>query len=619
MGLKKTQAGKLLYAAKDDGAGGTVRHLIDGVPDHFGPNPYFWGPNSYDRFGGGGMNMVVQVAVGWYHTLILCADGTVWAAGRNNSGQLGLGDFIDRSTYTQIPTLGNVSAVLAAESQSACLIGTDLYTWGYNYHYSLGPHASGHATLGQIPSPTFLFGGVTSAALHGEGGAAVIGGRIKVWGWYRRPWGTGYGGREPDWVPGAVGVSQVGASFTSVLALESGSAVLYTRGFESGMKFVGKYRIELDRGAGQLVQISGHRGNFPNGAPISGGFGLAANGQVFDLRTIYYSYGSFPSWYPNWSTAPGAAVSLQGLGWIDHEGRFSGEVGDVGLVGELSETYGRNILQAEDESVPSDVFAYGLGVVRENCSPIYWRWTARPNCAADDWIIERYGSPSASTAGWPDPDTGWEAVPDEDDLYRAVTSASQAPTGPDGSLLPPAPICYVTWQAEWICESGWQVSQTGFADTGTVSGWTVTADPAVYECVTTSTTAPAPPADLTCYYHWTASAWNCSTGWTLTLTGTTYSGTVTAGWVDQGDGTHDMVTTTPGEPAPPDPAGTCYYYWWTYNSLCWGGPDEWDGPYLDFVDSFGTLSDWSCDGFGWCQCVTDSDTPPDLPTHTPAC
>ena len=43
--------------------------------------------------------------MGWSnHSLILKNDGTLWSCGANNVGQLGLGDNIDRNTFTEIIT-----------------------------------------------------------------------------------------------------------------------------------------------------------------------------------------------------------------------------------------------------------------------------------------------------------------------------------------------------------------------------------------------------------------------------------------------------------------------------------------------------------------------------------
>ena len=39
-----------------------------------------------------------------YHSLILKNDGTLWSAGYNNGGQLGLGNTTNRKTFTQIAT-----------------------------------------------------------------------------------------------------------------------------------------------------------------------------------------------------------------------------------------------------------------------------------------------------------------------------------------------------------------------------------------------------------------------------------------------------------------------------------------------------------------------------------
>ena len=47
---------------------------------------------------------IKSVCCGYYHTFILENDGTLWCCGRNNYGQLGLGDTTNRTTFTQVTT-----------------------------------------------------------------------------------------------------------------------------------------------------------------------------------------------------------------------------------------------------------------------------------------------------------------------------------------------------------------------------------------------------------------------------------------------------------------------------------------------------------------------------------
>ena len=75
------------------------------------------GDNSYGRLGLGDFNNrttftqitanaddIKSVYCGWNHTLILKNDGTLWGCGQNNYGQLGLGDATNRNVFTQITT-----------------------------------------------------------------------------------------------------------------------------------------------------------------------------------------------------------------------------------------------------------------------------------------------------------------------------------------------------------------------------------------------------------------------------------------------------------------------------------------------------------------------------------
>ena len=54
-----------------------------------------------------------SVAAGWAHTVAVKADGTLWAWGWNSAGQLGLGDNLDRDTPTQVGTDTDWASVTA--------------------------------------------------------------------------------------------------------------------------------------------------------------------------------------------------------------------------------------------------------------------------------------------------------------------------------------------------------------------------------------------------------------------------------------------------------------------------------------------------------------------------
>ena len=82
---------------------------------------------------------VAQIATGDLHTLLLKADGTVWAWGCNNAGQLGDGTTIDKTAPVQVNGLTGVKAI-AAESWHSLALKADgtVWAWGYNGHGQLG-------------------------------------------------------------------------------------------------------------------------------------------------------------------------------------------------------------------------------------------------------------------------------------------------------------------------------------------------------------------------------------------------------------------------------------------------------------------------------------------------
>jgi alpha-tubulin suppressor-like RCC1 family protein len=130
--------------------------------------------------------------------------GGVWATGRNAYGQLGVGDTIDKSSFTAISGLSNVSSLTmsnqyanAGTSVAALLADGTIRTWGRGTEGALGTGSNSNAstpqTLSGVSGLTFskiqLFGDTNS------GGANLValttGGVIYVCGYQGRIYGDG--------------------------------------------------------------------------------------------------------------------------------------------------------------------------------------------------------------------------------------------------------------------------------------------------------------------------------------------------------------------------------------------------------------------------------------------
>ena len=73
---------------------------------------------------------IKQVYCGENYTFILKNDGTLWSCGCNDYGQLGLGDAINRTTFTQITTnTDDIKSVYCGESY-VLILKNDNTLWG---------------------------------------------------------------------------------------------------------------------------------------------------------------------------------------------------------------------------------------------------------------------------------------------------------------------------------------------------------------------------------------------------------------------------------------------------------------------------------------------------------
>jgi alpha-tubulin suppressor-like RCC1 family protein len=91
------------------------------------------------RLNGSVLGNIVQVGAGANHSLALRSDGTLWAWGRNNFGQLGDGTFSARHRAGQVIGLSGVEQVAGGRQNSiAVTTGGEVYTWGENVYGQLG-------------------------------------------------------------------------------------------------------------------------------------------------------------------------------------------------------------------------------------------------------------------------------------------------------------------------------------------------------------------------------------------------------------------------------------------------------------------------------------------------
>ncbi len=138
------------------------------------PSRAYWGAINLD----GTWN---AVAAGTGHTLVLRADGSVWAWGENGKGQLGIGTTNDAHTpYTT--QISNVVAIAAGGSHSLALKndGT-VWAWGANDGGQLGNGTNAGAASPVQVKGFFLVRAIAIAA--GENHSLAVDGNGEVWAW----------------------------------------------------------------------------------------------------------------------------------------------------------------------------------------------------------------------------------------------------------------------------------------------------------------------------------------------------------------------------------------------------------------------------------------------------
>jgi alpha-tubulin suppressor-like RCC1 family protein len=171
---------------------------------------------------------LISIMAGSNHSLALQSNGTVWAWGWNNMGQLGNGTTNDRNTPVQVSGLNGITAISAgiyAHSIALKSNGT-VWAWGYNNNGELG---NGSNNSSSTPTQASGLTDVIAIDAGGEHNLALKSNGT-VW-----AWGNNLNGQlgnnsttasyVPIQVPNLVGVVAIAAGSSHNLALKSDGTV----------------------------------------------------------------------------------------------------------------------------------------------------------------------------------------------------------------------------------------------------------------------------------------------------------------------------------------------------------------------------------------------------------
>ncbi len=217
-----------------------------------------WGYNNYGQLGNGttdnssiavkvsGLSNVTALEAGAGFSLALQDDGTVWGWGQNSSGQLGDGTTFNQYTPVQVTGLQNITAIAAGDEHSLALKSDgSVWAWGANPFGQLGTGTAGWGTSMSIPvqvtdpsDPAGYLSGVTAIA-GGDDFSIALKSDGSVWTWGANNWnqlgdGTVENRHTPIQVSGLTNIIAIGAGNGHCLAAKSDGTVWAWGGNWSG-------------------------------------------------------------------------------------------------------------------------------------------------------------------------------------------------------------------------------------------------------------------------------------------------------------------------------------------------------------------------------------------------
>jgi alpha-tubulin suppressor-like RCC1 family protein len=245
----------------------------------------------------------VEIAMMGSTAYALLTDGSVWAWGENNKGQLGNGTYtttgnMGSATPVQVTGLPGAATHIYSGYDHACaLVGTDAWCWGDNGKGELGNGLvttgtqMGIAAAAKVPG----LGTVTAMALGLENTCAMSSGTLECWGDnYEGDLGTGSFSPGQSATPVTV---NLGASPPTIAAIRAGfdNACLQT---STGAIWCWGFDKFGDLGNGMAPPTCCPQG-VPTPAPISGGQVATSFSCGYDNSCLINGSGQIWCWGRN--------------------------------------------------------------------------------------------------------------------------------------------------------------------------------------------------------------------------------------------------------------------------------------------------------------------------------
>lgn len=160
---------------------------------------------------------ITAITAGSDHSLALKGDGTVWAWGYNEFGQLGDGTVTDRNAPVQVSGLSGMTGLTAGFWHSVALKGDGtVWSWGFNEEAELG---DGTTTSRSSPVQVTGLSGVMTSISSKDNHSLALKSDGTVWAWGYQGVGH-YGGQLFD-----MSAAQL-SEFSSITAIADGASYI---------------------------------------------------------------------------------------------------------------------------------------------------------------------------------------------------------------------------------------------------------------------------------------------------------------------------------------------------------------------------------------------------------